>query len=109
MPEDLAKLTVKELKVRLKAKGLPVSGNKAALVARLQAPPSDDEDKGKASLWYEGSDGTIWTPTEDWRKNWRTYVTNVPEEYRDFIELEGGVAQYGVRSVAVLFVGWFLS
>ena len=38
MPEDLAKLTVKELKARLKAKGLPVSGNKAALVARLQAP-----------------------------------------------------------------------
>ena len=75
MPEDLAKLTVKELKVRLKAKGLPVSGNKGALVARL-----------------------------DWCKNWRTYVTNVPEEYRHFEATggnESGQYQFGVRSVAV--------
>ena len=70
MPEDLAKLTMKELKARLKAKGLPVSGNKAALVARL-----------------------------DWCKNWRTYVTNVPEEYRHFEAT--GQYQFGVRSVAV--------
>ena len=32
---DLAKLTVKELKALLKEKGLPVSGKKAELVARL--------------------------------------------------------------------------
>ena len=40
---DLAKLTVKELKALLKEKGLPVSGKKAELVARLRgawaAPP----------------------------------------------------------------------
>ena len=34
--EDLTKLSVSELKVRLKAKGLPVSGKKAELIARLQ-------------------------------------------------------------------------
>ena len=33
---DLAKLTVKELKALLKEKGLPVSGKKAELVARLR-------------------------------------------------------------------------
>ena len=38
MPEDLAKLTMKELKALLREKGKAVSGNKAALVARLQAP-----------------------------------------------------------------------
>ena len=69
MPEDLTKLTMKELKALLREKGKAVSGNKAALVARL-----------------------------DWCKNWRTYVTNVPEEYRHF---ESGQYQFGVRSVAV--------
>ena len=34
--EDLTKLSVSELKERLKAKGLPVSGKKAELIARLQ-------------------------------------------------------------------------
>jgi len=34
--EDLSKLSVAELKERLKAKGLPVGGKKAELVARLQ-------------------------------------------------------------------------
>lgn len=34
--EDLTKLSVSELKERLKAKGLPVSGKKADLIARLQ-------------------------------------------------------------------------
>ncbi|DAC59499.1 MAG TPA: peptidylprolyl isomerase [Candidatus Poseidoniaceae archaeon] len=34
--EDLAKLSVADLKERLKAKGLPVSGKKAELIARLQ-------------------------------------------------------------------------
>ncbi len=34
--EDLTKLSVAELKERLKAKGLPVSGKKAELIARLQ-------------------------------------------------------------------------
>ena len=34
--EDLSKLSVAELKERLKAKGLPVSGKKAELLARLQ-------------------------------------------------------------------------
>ncbi len=39
--EDLSKLSVAELKERLKAKGLPVGGKKAELVARLQ----DDEEE----------------------------------------------------------------
>ena len=34
--EDLSKLSVPDLKERLKAKGLPVSGKKAELIARLQ-------------------------------------------------------------------------
>ena len=34
--EDLSKLSVSDLKERLKAKGLPVSGKKADLIARLQ-------------------------------------------------------------------------
>ena len=34
--EDLSKLSVAELKDRLKAKGLPVGGKKADLIARLQ-------------------------------------------------------------------------
>ena len=34
--EDLTKLSVSDLKERLKAKGLPVSGKKAELIARLQ-------------------------------------------------------------------------
>ena len=33
--EDLSSLTVAELKQRLSDKGLPVSGNKAELIARL--------------------------------------------------------------------------
>ena len=37
-PEDLGKLKVAELKARLRWRGLSMSGNKAALVARLQAP-----------------------------------------------------------------------
>ena len=37
MPEDFSKLRVPDLKIRLKARGLPVSGKKAALVARLEA------------------------------------------------------------------------
>jgi hypothetical protein len=39
--EDLSKLSVAELKERLKAKGLPVGGKKADLVARL----TDDEEE----------------------------------------------------------------
>ena len=39
--EDLTKLSVAELKERLKAKGLPVGGKKAELIARLQ----DDEEE----------------------------------------------------------------
>ena len=39
--EDLSKLSVAELKDRLKAKGLPVGGKKADLIARLQ----DDEEE----------------------------------------------------------------
>ena len=34
--EDLSKLSVSDLKERLKAKGLPVGGKKAELIARLQ-------------------------------------------------------------------------
>jgi hypothetical protein len=34
--EDLSKLSVSDLKERLKAKGLPVGGKKADLIARLQ-------------------------------------------------------------------------
>ena len=34
--EDLTKLSVSDLKERLKAKGLPVGGKKAELIARLQ-------------------------------------------------------------------------
>ena len=39
--EDLSKLSVNDLKERLKAKGLPVGGKKAELIARLQ----DDEEE----------------------------------------------------------------
>ena len=39
--EDLSKLSVSDLKERLKAKGLPVGGKKAELIARLQ----DDEEE----------------------------------------------------------------
>ena len=34
--DDLTKLSVSDLKERLKAKGLPVGGKKADLIARLQ-------------------------------------------------------------------------
>ena len=39
--EDLSKLSVAELKERLKAKGLPVGGKKAELIERLS---SDEEE-----------------------------------------------------------------
>ena len=67
----------------------------------------DDSGDEVYAVWYEGGDGTTWTPTKDWFKNWRTYVTNVPECFRSDFEAPHGV--YAVRSVAVLFVGCFLS
>ena len=54
---EYSKLTVIKLKEALKERGLPVSGNKAALVARLEendaenegeAPPADDAEKQEA-------------------------------------------------------------
>jgi hypothetical protein len=43
--EDYSKLTVPQLKEKLKEKGLPVSGNKATLVDRLSGGKADTKKR----------------------------------------------------------------
>jgi len=48
--EDLSKLTVVQLKERLRAASLPVSGRKAELIERLLRPPADPAPASAAAL-----------------------------------------------------------
>lgn len=62
---DLSKLTVKELKDRLKAEGLSINGKKAELVERLEAHMGVEEaveegaEEGEASKVAEGEDREV--------------------------------------------------
>ena len=61
---------------------------------------SDDEDYDYDEYEYGapgGRDYFSWTPNEDWRKNWRIYVTNVPECFR--VDFGGPHGEYQVRDL----------
>lgn len=68
MAEDFEKMTVAELKVLLKEAGLPVSGKKAELIARLsdagEAPAEEEEVITEEEAVVEEDDN--WDDEEDW-------------------------------------------
>jgi len=67
MAEDFEKMTVAELKVLLKEAGLPVSGKKAELIARLSdagEEPAEEEVITEEEAVVEEDDN--WDDEEDW-------------------------------------------
>ena len=62
MTEDYENMTVAELKVQLKEAGLPVSGKKADLIARL----SDVGDAPVEETVVEEAEDDNWDDEEDW-------------------------------------------
>jgi large subunit ribosomal protein L32e len=67
MAEDFGKMTVAELKVLLKEAGLPVSGKKAELIARLSdagEEPAEEEVITEEEAVVEEDDN--WDDEEDW-------------------------------------------
>jgi large subunit ribosomal protein L32e len=72
MAEDFGKMTVAELKVLLKEAGLPVSGKKAELIARLsdagEAPAEEEVITEEEAVVEEAvaEDDDNWDDEEDW-------------------------------------------
>lgn len=68
MAEDFEKMTVAELKVLLKEAGLPVSGKKAELIARLsdagEAPAEEEEVATEEEAVVDEDEN--WDDEEDW-------------------------------------------
>ena len=65
MAEDYESMTVAQLKELLKEQGLPVSGKKSDLVARLQDAAGQAEDIVEDEAPVEDADDDNWDD-EDW-------------------------------------------
>ena len=85
-PEDLGKLKVAELKARLRWRGLSMSGNKAALVARLQEAPGL-RAAAAAGVAPEG------VAPEEWR-DWAGLPSNVLAKVCDEVLVQANMDRF---------------